>query len=95
LGLANGIFQAPNNNAIMSSAPIHQLGSASAFLATVRNLGIATGTSLATYLFDLKLSKTGSPIAALHFAFAIGSLGNLGAMIASFGKTKTPKKGSK
>lgn len=86
VGLSTGLFQTPNNNSIMSSAPTDQLGSASAFLATVRNLGLATGTGLATFLFDWKLGKTGSSINAIHFAFSIGSFASFAAMVASFSK---------
>jgi EmrB/QacA subfamily drug resistance transporter len=46
-GLGTGIFQSPNNSAVMGSSPRPQLGIASGILATVRNvgmvLGIATG----------------------------------------------------
>ncbi|HIH62289.1 MAG TPA: MFS transporter [Methanobacteriales archaeon] len=46
-GVGTGIFQSPNNNAVMSSAPKPYLGIASGVLATMRNvgmvLGIATG----------------------------------------------------
>lgn len=46
-GLGTGIFQSPNNSAVMGSAHRAQLGTASGVLATVRNtgmvLGIATG----------------------------------------------------
>jgi len=46
-GIGTGIFQSPNNSAVMGSAPRPQLGTASGILATVRNvgmvLGIATG----------------------------------------------------
>lgn len=86
VGLSTGLFQTPNNNSIMSSAPTDQLGSASAFLATVRNLGLATGTGLATFLFDWKLARTGSSISAIHFAFSIGSLSSFAAMVSSLAK---------
>jgi EmrB/QacA subfamily drug resistance transporter len=46
-GLGTGIFQSPNNSAVMGSSPRPQLGIASGVLAAVRNvgmvLGIATG----------------------------------------------------
>jgi EmrB/QacA subfamily drug resistance transporter len=46
-GLGTGIFQSPNNSAVMGSVPKAHLGIASGILATVRNvgmvLGIATG----------------------------------------------------
>ncbi|MDI3483899.1 MAG: hypothetical protein PWQ74_486, partial [Methanobacteriaceae archaeon] len=46
-GVGTGIFQSPNNSAVMGSAPKPYLGIASGVLATMRNvgmvLGIATG----------------------------------------------------
>jgi len=51
IGLSTGLFQSPNNNAIMGVVPANKLGVASALLATVRNLGLVTGTGLATGLF--------------------------------------------
>jgi MFS family permease len=46
-GLGTGIFQSPNNSAVMGSVPRPHLGIASGILATMRNvgmvLGIATG----------------------------------------------------
>jgi EmrB/QacA subfamily drug resistance transporter len=49
-GLGTGIFQSPNNSAVMGSAPRPQLGIASGILATMRNvgmvLGIATGGAM-------------------------------------------------
>jgi EmrB/QacA subfamily drug resistance transporter len=42
-GLGTGIFQSPNNSAVMGSAPRALLGSASGVLATVRNVGMVFG----------------------------------------------------
>jgi EmrB/QacA subfamily drug resistance transporter len=42
-GLGTGIFQSPNNSAVMGSAPRPQLGIASGTLSTVRNLGMVFG----------------------------------------------------
>lgn len=42
-GLGTGIFQSPNNSAVMGSAPRPQLGIASGILATVRNMGMVFG----------------------------------------------------
>ncbi|MCJ7664998.1 MAG: MFS transporter [Desulfobacterales bacterium] len=42
-GLGAGIFQSPNNSAVMGSAPRPQLGMASGILATVRNVGMVFG----------------------------------------------------
>ncbi len=50
VGLGVGLFQSPNNNAIMSAVSRAHLGVASALLATVRNLGLVTGAALSTSL---------------------------------------------
>ncbi len=51
LGLGIGIFQSPNNSAIMGAAPPERLGVASGLLALSRNLGQATGIPLVGSLF--------------------------------------------
>ncbi|MBI3544932.1 MAG: MFS transporter [Deltaproteobacteria bacterium] len=50
VGAGNGLFQSPNNNAIMGAVPREHLGVASAMLATVRNFGLVTGAALSTTL---------------------------------------------
>lgn len=84
IGLSMGLFQSPNNNAIMGAVPLHKLGVASALLATVRNLGLVTGTGLATALFTWRLNLTGDFISAFHFTLFVAALVSIGAMIASF-----------
>ena len=42
-GLGTGIFQSPNNSAVMGAVPRPYLGTASGILATVRNIGMALG----------------------------------------------------
>ena len=46
-GLGTGLFQSPNNSAVMGSAPQLHLGVASGVLATVRNTGMAIGIAMA------------------------------------------------
>lgn len=50
VGLGIGLFQSPNNNAIMGAVARNHLGVASALLATVRNFGLVTGAALSTSL---------------------------------------------
>jgi len=45
-GLGTGIFQSPNNSAVMGCVPRPQLGIASGILATVRNIGMALGIAI-------------------------------------------------
>ncbi|MGO9020276.1 MAG: MFS transporter [Syntrophobacteraceae bacterium] len=61
-GLGQGLFQAPNNNAIMSSVAANRIGIASGFLATVRVLGQGFSVALAGAIFT---SLGGARAAAL------------------------------
>jgi hypothetical protein len=55
LGLGLGIFQTPNNNALMSSIPRERLGVGSSFLSVVRSLGHSAGVALATAIISARL----------------------------------------
>jgi len=46
IGLGMGIFQSPNNSAIMGEAPRHRLGVASGLLSMTRSLGQITGIAV-------------------------------------------------
>jgi EmrB/QacA subfamily drug resistance transporter len=50
-GAGMGLFQAPNNSAVMGTLPRDRLGSGSGMLATSRNLGMVLGVALAGTLF--------------------------------------------
>lgn len=89
MGLATGLFQSPNNNAIMGAVPSQKLGVASALLATVRNLGLVIGTGLSTGLFSWRQKVTGNFVESLHFTFFVAGVLAVGAMIASLGKRQT------
>jgi MFS family permease len=89
-GLGIGMFQTPNNYAIMSSVPHNRSGTASSMLATMRNLGMVFGAALSGSLFStrqLYLAKTlkldgfsGTELnnmvftGAMKFTFIIGAL---------------------
>jgi hypothetical protein len=87
IGLAMGLFQSPNNNSIMGAVPINKIGVASAFLATIRNLGLVIGTGLATGFFTWRMDLThGDFVHSLHLTYLLAA-GVAGlAAIASFGK---------
>jgi EmrB/QacA subfamily drug resistance transporter len=51
LGLGMGLFQSPNNSAVMSSAPGSRRGVASAVLGTMRNLGMMLGIGIIGAVF--------------------------------------------
>lgn len=61
-GIGQGMFQSPNNNAIMSAAPRDRLGVASGLLALSRTLGQTTGLPMMGALFaSLVLTFAGLP----------------------------------
>ncbi len=88
IGLAIGLFQSPNNNAIMGSVPAEKLGVASALLATIRNLGLVTGTGLATGLFSWRMERTGDFVSSLHLTHFVAGMVAILAMFASLGKVR-------
>jgi EmrB/QacA subfamily drug resistance transporter len=47
IGLGIGLFQSPNNSALLGSVPHSRMGVASGMLALMRNLGLVTGTAVA------------------------------------------------
>jgi EmrB/QacA subfamily drug resistance transporter len=58
-GLGMGLFQAPNNSAVMGAAPKEHLGVASGLLALSRTLGHTTGIPLAGVLFTAGMTASG------------------------------------
>ncbi len=55
VGLGSGIFQTPNNSAIMGCVPPSRRGIASGLLATMRNLGMVLGVAVSGALFSGRL----------------------------------------
>lgn len=53
MGLGAGLFQAPNNNAVMGAAPRSQLGVVSGLLSNARSLGQVLGVALIGALWNL------------------------------------------
>ena len=89
IGLAIGLFQSPNNSAIMGSVPPAKLGVASALLATVRNLGLVTGTGFSTALFTWKYTQTGDYLGAFRMTLFVAGFIAAAAFTATLGKSKT------
>jgi EmrB/QacA subfamily drug resistance transporter len=58
-GIGGSLFQSPNNTEMMSSLPAKKLGLSSSVSATVRNLGMAMGVSIAAILVTFQLSTAG------------------------------------
>ncbi len=52
MGIGNGLFQSPSNNAIMTSVESHELGIASGILALSRNMGNILGVAVTITLFE-------------------------------------------
>jgi DHA2 family multidrug resistance protein-like MFS transporter len=50
-GIGFGLFQSPNNRAILTSAPRERSGGASGMLGTARLLGQTTGAALVALIF--------------------------------------------
>jgi EmrB/QacA subfamily drug resistance transporter len=51
MGVGTGMFQPPNNSTIMGATPRDRLGTASAILATLRQVGLSLGMAFAGTLF--------------------------------------------
>jgi DHA2 family multidrug resistance protein-like MFS transporter len=70
-GLGGGLFQAPNNKTLMTSAPPHRAGAASGMVAVARMLGVSLGS--ATAGMALGLFGGGGPVAALRIAACLAA----------------------
>lgn len=103
-GFGFGMFQTPNNSAIMGNVPPENRGTASGTLATMRNIGMVMGVAVSGALFALykhraitlytpqnlseQTLQTNSFVYALHHTFVIATGVALIAMSASFIKGK-------
>ncbi len=98
-GVGSGLFQTPNNSALMGSAPAQNRGVASGMLATARNMGMVLGVAFSGLLFSLFAGRAGgsgtaalavtSPAAfiyAMRLTFIVAACVALGAMAASLTK---------
>ncbi len=98
-GVGSGLFQTPNNSALMGSAPPENRGVASGMLATARNMGMVLGVAFSGLLFSLFAGRAGgtgtaalaeaSPdvfVLAMRGTFVVAAIVALGAMVASLTK---------
>ena len=71
-GLGFGFFQAPNNRAMLSSAPRRRAGAAGGMLATARFVGFTVGSTLAAIMFHVApaSAETIDLVTAATFAIA-------------------------
>ncbi|HYE84309.1 MAG TPA: MFS transporter [Clostridia bacterium] len=104
-GLGSGLFQTPNNSAIMGSVPGNRRGIASSMLATMRNMGMVLGVAVFGALFSSRLGYlrgllvvnglTGSDLeaqaftGAFSFAFTVASILAAAAVMTSFMRGST------
>jgi MFS family permease len=85
-GVAMGLFQSPNNAAVMSALPRARLGSGGGLLATARNAGMAVGIGLAGLVVALRAGgDAGGPgfLAGYTLALRLGAAVALAAAIVS------------
>lgn len=64
VGIGVGLFQTPNNSAIMGSAPGNRRGIASSILATMRNIGMVLGIAVSGAIFNSQRSHLAISFAA-------------------------------
>jgi DHA2 family multidrug resistance protein-like MFS transporter len=74
-GLGFGFFQAPNNRAMVSSAPLHRSGAAGGMLATARLLGQTAGAVTTAMFFHL--AGTHATTVALATASGVAAVAGL------------------
>jgi EmrB/QacA subfamily drug resistance transporter len=91
LGLALGLFQAPNNNSIMSVVPTDKLGAASSLLATIRNLGFVTGTGLSTAILKRQMDATQDFSSGFRSVLLVAAFLISLAMVSSLMKREKPR----
>lgn len=101
-GIGTGIFQTPNNSAVMGSVPRNQLGIAAGTLSTLRNVGMMFGISISgsilvsmkpKYFADFvaggitsKLAEKLAFVWSLHDAFLVGAALCVLGMIGAFAR---------
>ncbi len=61
IGIGMGLFQSPNNSAVMGTAPRHRLGVASGLLSLTRTLGQTTGLAIMGAIWAAGVIAVGGP----------------------------------
>lgn len=86
LGIGNGLFQAPNNNSIMSAVQPPKYGIASGISALIRNIGMILGISISLSVFESLLHYfSGVYVHTKAFLIAYHTAICIGAVFAGFG----------
>ena len=86
-GIGFGFFQAPNNRALMSSAPLDRSGTAAGLIAISRTLGQIIGSILASFLFTLSGQEA-------RATFGLSALLSIMAAVTSFARGSSRSAGS-
>ena len=89
-GLGVGMFQTPNNSAVMGTVPPNRRGIASGLLATMRNIGMVLGVAISGALFTSRENWLNNVLAArglsgvelkvqaftgaLHYTYLVGAV---------------------
>jgi len=76
-GVGVGLFQSPNNVAVLESVPVNQTGITGGIIATVRNFGRVSGVAMAVFLFQWVMGTNqtfGKYIESVSFVFLFGSI---------------------
>lgn len=63
VGIGSGMFQTPNNSAIMGAVPANRRGIASGLLAAMRNLGMILGVAVAGTVFTNRMGYLSNTLA--------------------------------
>ena len=98
LGLGYGFFASPNQNAILSSVPRHQITTASTILGTARQVGQALSVAIATLVMaaivgrhDIRPTDYPNLLLAVRVAFAILTAVCVLALVASLAQGSAPQ----
>ncbi|MBC7284439.1 MFS transporter [Hoeflea sp.] len=70
-GIGFGLFQAPNNRVVMTTAPRNRSGGASGLQSTARVLGQSIGAALAALMIGAAADFTLAPVMGLAIAFCV------------------------
>lgn len=90
-GLGTGIFIAPNNSALMGSAPKHRQGIAAGVLATARYVGMVLGVGIAGAIFTTALTRHSATalFEGIRASFLVASAGGfLGCLISALSRER-------
>jgi len=91
-GTGMGLFQPPNNSAVMGTLPRARLGSGGGLLATSRNLGMVLGVALSGALFSLGVGNEGLGdfLAGWRLALLAGASLAVAAGLLSLARSRAP-----